>query len=290
MEFFPLVKGVHLEGLALDDDTLWYSDVMAGGVHRRAADGRDRSWREGDLCIGGLLVNGDGKILSTGIGGIRWFDPLSGSSGTVIDSLHGQPLPGVNEMAVYRDGGIAFGTIDIPAFLEGRPTAPSALWRLAAEGELMKLCDGLRFSNGLAFSADFRWLYHNESFAGVHAYELDDRGQVVDDRLLLDKPDCDGIKVDASGRIWVCGFSSSEILILRPDGAIDGAVPLPGEASTNLLFGGPDGRDLYVTTVAAYGVSDPGDIELFEERESTLYRGRSPIAGLPVSRPGLRLV
>lgn len=289
MEFHKITTGTHLEGLAHDGENLWFSDVMAGGIHRLADDGSRTSWRDRALCIGGLLVNQDGRILSTGEGGISWTDPASGASGMLIDQVDGKPIPGVNEMAVDRDGGIVFGAIDIPGFLAGRETAPSTLYRLSVDGEVTVLCQGLNFANGLAFSADRRRLYFNDSFAGTHVCELDDRGEVADVRMLLEKPDCDGIKVDTRGRVWVTGFSSDHIVILDADGKRESEVPLPADACTNLLFAGPDGRDLYITTVAPYGVDRPEDIQLFTERESTLYRARAPLPGLAIPRTRFKL-
>lgn len=289
MNFQQITTGIHLEGLALDGHNLWYSDVMAGGIHRLAVDSTRASWRHDALCIGGLLINADGKVLSTGEGGIAWTDPATGAGGMLITEADGQPILGVNEMAVWRDGGIAFGTLDTPAFTQNRDPGPSALYLLSANGEVTKLCDGLKFSNGLAFSADHRWLYHNESFVGTFAYELDDQGKVTDVKQLLDKPDCDGIKVDEKGRLWISGFSSSELVILRPDGAIDDTLVLPAEACTNLLFGGGGSKDLYITTVAAYAVDSATEVQLYDERESILYRGRSTVAGRPIVKSNFHI-
>ncbi len=289
MDYTTIAQGAHLEGLALEWDAIWYSEVLGdGGVHRLSRNGCDTWWPE-ELWIGGLLLNTDGKLLRSGAGGIQWLDPRNGNTGVLIDTVEGRPLPGVNEMAADPSGAIVFGTVDIPAFESEREPGPASLCRLQPDGRASVLVDGLKFTNGLAYSPDFRQLYHNESYVGTMAYDVNARGGLGNPRLLLEKIDCDGLKVDTRGRIWVTGFNSSEIVILLPDGTIDERFPLPTEAATNLCFGGLDMRDVYITGVDAFAVEDPAQIELVSERKSTLYRMRSAVAGETLARPGFLL-
>jgi sugar lactone lactonase YvrE len=285
VEFDVLARGAWLEGMALDGDDVWVSDVGLGGVRRLAAGREAGVWRAADRWIGGILLNADGKVLSSGKGGVFWFDPASGESGTLIDAVDGAPLAGVNEMVADRAGNLIFGTVDIPAFERGETPAPASLIRLSVDGRATRLAEGLTFTTGLALSADGRRLFHNESFVGVFAYEVDDAGRLGPGRKLLDKPDCDGMKLDAEGRIWVTGFRSPELTILSPDSGRVETFPLPVDAATNCWFGGADGRDIYVTAVAAVAVANPDEVIQPTELTSTLIRGRAPVAGQPVRRP-----
>lgn len=289
MAFEVIARGAWLEGMALDGDAVWVSDVGLGGVRRLSPDGRVEVWREADRWIGGILLNADGKVLSSGKGGIFWLDPATGASGTLIDAVDGQPLPGVNEMVADAAGNLIFGTVDIPAFERGETPGPCSLVRLSVDGRATTLAGGLTFTNGLALSADGRRLFHNESFVGVFAYEVAADGRLGPARKLLDKPDCDGMKLDAQGRLWITGFRSPELTILSPDGSKVETFPLPVEAATNLWFGGADGRDIYVTAVQPVAVASPGEVIQPTAPTSTLIRGRLPVAGQPVRRPQFRL-
>jgi sugar lactone lactonase YvrE len=289
MAFEVLAKGAWLEGMALDGDIVWVSDVGLGGIRRLSPDGQVDVWRKTDRWIGGILLNADGKVLSSGAGGVFWFDPATGAAGTLIDAVDGQPLTGVNEMVADSAGNLIFGTVDIPAFERGETPGPCSLVRLEVNGQATRLVDGLTFTNGLALSADGRWLFHNESFVGVFAYEIDATSQLGPPRKLLDKPDCDGMKLDAQGRLWITGFRSPELTILAPDGSHVEALPLPVGAATNLWFGGADGQDVYVTAVAPVAVADPNEVIQPTELTSTLIRGRAPVAGQAVRRPKFRL-
>lgn len=142
----------------------------------------------------------------------------------------------------------------------------------------------------LAISADERTLFHCESFVGVSAYDLDAAtGRLGPPRKLLDKADCDGIKLDGEGRLWITGFRSNEIAIVSPDGGQVGAYPVPAGAVTNLWFGGADERDIYFTAVEPVAVGAPDEVVSPSTLTSTLLRGRAPLAGQTVRRPKLRL-
>src|SRR6476646_10178180 len=126
MEFTQLASGQWLEGIAVDGDTVWYSDVVGCGIRRYPPGGTDEVWRGKDRWIGGLMINEDGKVLSSGATGIAWFDPASRDSGMLLDGFEG----GVNEMVADASGALYFGTVDSSAFANGQVPGPSALYRL----------------------------------------------------------------------------------------------------------------------------------------------------------------
>jgi hypothetical protein len=61
---------------------------------------------------GGVLVNEDGSVLSSGPGGIMWNNPDTGKSGWLLREIDGNPINGINEMIPDGTGGIDFGTSD----------------------------------------------------------------------------------------------------------------------------------------------------------------------------------
>jgi sugar lactone lactonase YvrE len=106
---------------------------------------------------------------------------------------------------------------------------------------------------------------------------------------MADKPDCDGLALDAEGNIWITGFASGELLRLKPDGREAGRLPLPGAACTNVRFGGADMRDLYVNVVDPAAARALAEGRPPEGQNSVLYRSRSPVAGAPIARTAFRL-
>ena len=107
-DFAQLAKGLYLEGLAVDyaRGIVWYSDVIAGGVHGVKPDGGIISFNRDRMWTGGIMMNEDGSVLSTGAGGIMWNHPDSGKSGWLLSEIDGTPVNGINEMAPDGSGGI----------------------------------------------------------------------------------------------------------------------------------------------------------------------------------------
>jgi hypothetical protein len=123
--FVPLARGFYLEGLLIDGENVWFTDVITGGVRRV---GSDQVLLEGRTMIGGLLLNADRSLLVAGQNNIARIHPISGANGILVDGFQGS-----NEMCPDTHGGIIFGTIDLPAILRGEKPGPSALYRLSVD-------------------------------------------------------------------------------------------------------------------------------------------------------------
>ena len=284
--FEKVASGIYLEGLAIDykRDTIWYSDVIAGGIHGVKPDGsKVASFNAGRMWTGGVMMNEDGSVLSTGEGGIMWNNPATGASGWLLDEIDGKPINGVNEMVPDGTGGIYFGTSDIEMVIKGEATRPTALYRLTADRELIKVADGIGFTNGLAYDPKLRQFYCNDTFNCTWLFDVASDLTLANKREFLRKEDVDGMVLDAEGTVWITGFRSNFLTRLRPDGTELPRVETPAGSITQLRFGGADMRDYYLNSVPADGgdtLKEGGEITA---RNSFLFRGRSEVPGLPLS-------
>jgi sugar lactone lactonase YvrE len=291
-QFEKIASGVYLEGLTVDYErnVIWYSDVIAGGIHGVRPDGtRIQSFNENRMWTGGVMMNQDGSVLSTGQGGIMWNHPDTGKSGWLLDRLEGKPINGINEMVGDGTGGIYFGTNDIERVIEARQTRPTSIYRLTVDGKVIRLADGIHFSNGIMYDAARRKFYCSDTFACAWAWDVEDDLSLTRKRVLLDKEDCDGMALDAEGNIWIAGFRSRGYLVrVKPDGATLPVVETPPGSVTQVRFGGPDRRDFYINVVPA----DAGD-SLKDGKpisgNSCLYRGRSAVPGMPLATARFKL-
>ena len=290
--FEKIASGVYLEGLAVDykRDTIWYSDVIAGGIHGVKPDGTQvTSFNETRMWTGGVMMNEDGSVLSTGEGGIMWNNPETGKSGWLLDEIEGQPINGINEMVPDGFGGIYFGTNDIAKVIKGEATRPTALYRLTADREVVKLAEGIGFTNGIGYDAQRRRFYCNDTFHCTWVFDVADDLTLSNKRELLAKEDVDGMALDAEGNVWITGFRSSFLTRVAPDGAQLSRVETPAGSITQIRFGGSDMRDCYFNSVPADGgdtLKEGGEIT---EKASFLFRGRSEVPGMPIAPARFKL-
>lgn len=280
-----LASGLYLEGLAVDHarGITWYSDVLAGGIHGVTREGtRVGTLDPNRMWTGGILLNHDGKVLSSGQGGIRWNDPATGASGWLIDTIAGTPIDGVNEMVPDGHGGLIFGTSDMTAIIAGEPPQPVGLYRLTRAREVVPLAEGIGFTNGLAHDPARRRLYCNDTFHATLAFDVGEDWRLTNQRVVLEKEDCDGMALDAEGNLWVTGFRSQFIERITPDGNLLARIETPEGSVTQVRFGGADLRDFYLTVVPADGgdtLKEGGEIT---ETRSHLYRGRADEPGVAI--------
>lgn len=291
-EFSKLASGLYLEGLAFDQrrDVIWFSDVLAGGIHGVKPDGTSvGSFNAERMWTGGVMLNEDGAVLSTGEGGIMWNDPDSGRSGWLLDTIDGKPINGINEMISDGTGGIYFGTNDIEMVVKGEPTRPTAIYRLTADRDVVRVADDIGFTNGIAFDAERGRFYCNDTFRCTWVFDVAADLSLSNRRELIAKEDVDGMALDSEGNAWITGFRSNYLTRVSPGGEQLERFETPAGSITQVRFGGADMRDMYFNSVPADGgdtLKEGGEITT---RNSFLYRGRSPVPGLQIAPARFKL-
>lgn len=283
-EFTTLASGIYLEGLAVDYERniVWYSDVIGGGVHGLMPDGSIKSVNTDRMWTGGLMINADGSVLSSGEGGIMWNNLETGGSGWLIQEIDGGVINGINEMSPDGRGGLIFGTCDLARVKIGATPRSTSIYRLTAEGEVIKLADEIGFSNGLIFDRVRQKLYCNDTFNRCWVFDVTPELTLSNKQVFLDKDDVDGMALDAEGNVWVTGFRSSSVTRVRPDGVILPPLTTPAGAVTQIRFGGADMRDLYINSVPIDGGDKLKEGEITTERNSLMLHTRSETAGMPI--------
>ena len=291
-EFEKIAAGTYLEGLAVDSsrDAVWYSDVIGGGVHGRMPDGSITTFNAERMWTGGVLLNNDGAVLSSGAGGIMWNHPDTGKSGWLLKEIDGEPINGINEMIPDGTGGIYFGTVDLERVARGEEPRPSALYRLTDEGDVIKLVDGLRFPNGIAMSPDRKRLYCNNTFVSTLAFDMLSDFTLANMATFFVKDDVDGIATDAEGNLWITGFRSGYLTRVNPDGKELARLETPAGAITQIRFGGADMRDYYINTVPVDGGDSLKEGKPVTEKASCMYRGRSNVPGMIIPPARFKLI
>ncbi len=286
MELELLASGYGLvEGPRVDEqDRLYFSDVVLGGLYRRASDGKVETLIGERKHIGGIAFNQGGGVVICGKGGLAAWDEKTGGVRDIVTHWEGKPLQ-FNDMTPDDQGSIYAGAFGYDVFAHPRPDpAPGALFRIDPPGRMVLLWDGIDLSNGLGFSPDRKLLYHSDSGTDtVWVYD------VMADRTLRDRRPFarvpsgvpDGLAVDVEGGIWVAAAMGGQVVHFRSDGTLERQIKVPLDMPSSLVFGGRDLQDLYIVT---------GDERYFGEDpiepppRAAIFRTRAPIPGLPVPK------
>lgn len=139
-------------------------------------------------------------------------------------------------------------------------TGTGQLWRMLPYGAATLLETGMGTTNGVEVGPKGDVLYVNESVQRrVWAYDLDGSGGISGKRLLIAFPDhgLDGMRTDARGNLYIARYGAGTVAVVSPQGKVLREVRLKGRKPTNVAFGGPDGRTVFVT------LQDRGAIEAF---------------------------
>jgi sugar lactone lactonase YvrE len=263
---FPLTVG---ESPTWDDRTgsLWFVDILAPAAFRLGPDGSiDRYPMPEDIGCLGLCESG--RIVVGLRNGVHLLDPETGALTLLCDPDQGRADSRLNDGKVGPDGCFWVGTRDETVPQEGN----GRLYRVKPDGTFTIIADGLKTSNGLAWSPDGRVMYHSDSsqlFA--QAFDFDPAvGIVGGPRHLHDFPADegrpDGAAMDADGFYWIAGVQSGGVNRLNPQGEVVEIYKTPVKAPTMPCFGGPDLSTIYLTTLTAEnnGVQEEGTLLSFE--------------------------
>lgn len=135
------------------------------------------------------------------------------------------------------------------------------IWRVSLEGETTLLESGMNTTNGIEVSPDDKLLYVNESMSRkIWVYDLDKKGNISNKRLFYSFDDygLDGMRCDAEGNLYVTRYDKGCVVILSKKGEIIKEVFTKGKKTSNVTFGGPQNKTIFVT------LQDRGCIEYFE--------------------------
>lgn len=135
------------------------------------------------------------------------------------------------------------------------------IWRVSLEGETTLLESGMNTTNGIEVSPDDKRLYVNESMSrSIWVYDLDVSGNISNKRLFHSFTDygLDGMRCDINGNLYVTRYDKGSVVVLNPEGKLFREIELKGKKTSNVTFGGPENKTVFVT------LQDRGCIEYFE--------------------------
>lgn len=274
----PAVVLAFTEGPAVDaDGTVYFSDIMNNRILRRSPDGTLSVFREPSGRTNGNTFDREGRLLHCegaefGPGGGRRItrtDLKTGKLEVLTDQFEGKRYNAPNDICVDGRGRIYFTD---PMYFDRTQMEmkQEGVYRIDTDGSVTRILEqpAVERPNGIAVTQDSRRLYVVDSCPTpggnrkIWSFDLDDHGFPSNQRLVFDFAPGrggDGMRLDVEGNLWIAaGVLSarhenetadvpSGIYCVTPQGNLLGRIPIREDVLTNLAFGGPDGKTLYVT-------------------------------------------
>ena len=238
-----------LEGPAFDrDGRLYCVDVPYGRIFRVDEAGNFEVAAEYDGWPYAVKIHKDGRIFIADYRlGILLLDPASGRVETLLDRHLPYSLKGANDLYFSRTGALYFtdyGQTDLHD-----PTG--RVFRLE-DGIVSCLTASVPGPNGLALSPDERILYVAATRSNaIWRAVLREDGSLMKVSVfahLNGGVGPDGMTVDADGNLFVAHAGRGIVWGFSPHGElIHRILSCGGYEVTNLAFGGPQNRTLFIT-------------------------------------------
>lgn len=274
-----------IEGPLWDDDRgLIFSDVVFGGVFALSESGTVSELFKYRRGIGGIAAHENGGLVVSGRNiSYKPFD--GGDTVIILDRNEAEGNLGYNDITTDAQGRIYAGSLGTSTVFEDvRPPQPGDLYLIELDGTSRIVANDVRLTNGLGFSPNGNLLYHSDSQRkSVYCYKVAGDGSLGEKKLFItvEKGIPDGLVVSEDGRIWVALAGGGGVGVYDTSGKMIDLIELPLPFCTSLCFGGSNRKSLYMVT----GSENLGS----DEREGTIFRIDSDVAGVPVMPARVRL-
>lgn len=280
------------EGPAVDaDGNVYFSDITSNRILKMDSSGVVSVFREDSGRANGNAFDAQGRLVSCegfglGPGGRRRVvrTDLKTNEVTVLaERYDGKRYNSPNDVCVDAQGRIWF-TDPRYGDREGMELDVEGVYRIDPDGRVTRVLGqpDVEKPNGIAVSPDGKVLYvadSNDAVGGnrkVWGFDVSETGALRNRRLICDFRQgrgADGIRVDMQGNVWMAaGIRTPRapgevtavpqgIYVATPTGKLLGCIPIPEDYVTNLAFGGPERKTLYVTagtSIYKVPVSGPG--------------------------------
>lgn len=268
-----------------DDRTgrLLFCDITAGAIHAvEIASGAHQSWSFASVVASFGLCE-TGRLVVALRDSVVLFDPATGERRHLADVEADKPTTRLNDGKVGPDGAFWVGSIN-----EAADRAPiGGLYRIDASGRVETKVDGIKCSNGLAWTADGRTMFHTDTRGvWIDRWSFDPQTGAISGRTRIAEPDDtmgrpDGGATDVEGFYWSSGISASKLNRYAADGKLVESHEVPASAPTMPCFGGADGRTLFLTSLREGRTEE--QLARYPLSGSVFF-GTAPVAGVPAFR------
>lgn len=241
------------EGPAWDgEENLYFTDIPNDRILRyNVFTNRTHVHRDDSGGANGLMFDRSGRLVQCE-GGNRRVTRANGDGSVEVLANYtpiGKRLNSPNDLEIDARGGIYF-TDPRYGDRESMEMKTEGVYYIQPDGEIKAVIENLERPNGLIFSLDQRTLYvADNARKTIWAYDVQQGGALINGRVFawLDPEQqggADGMTIDQQGNIYAA--AQGAVWIWNSEGELLERIIMP-ENPSNVTFGGPDNRDLYVT-------------------------------------------
>ncbi|CAN5870556.1 SMP-30/gluconolactonase/LRE family protein [soil metagenome] len=268
-----------LEGPAEDvDGRLYFSDIAGNRILCMDPTGAVSVFRADSGRTNGNTFDAQGRLISCegteqardGRRRLVATDMKTGAVTVLTDRYEGKRYNSPNDVCADAQGRIWFTDPYYGPDRDLLEQDAEAVYRIDPDGSVTRVLKQpeIERPNGIAITPDSKTLYVVDSHSrpGGHrkiwAFDVEESGALSGQRLMYDfgrGRGGDGLRLDVQGNLWIAGGIARPrhdgettdvppgVYVLSPAGDLLGRIPIAEDLVTNLTFGGPDRRTLYVT-------------------------------------------
>ena len=247
-----------------EEKVLYWIDISACTAHRYDPSTRLQAIWPLPSEPGCIAWHRDGGLIVAMRSGIARLNTENGYVNFIKDAPYDMKALRFNDGRCDAAGRLWTGTL-----VDARDNTTGRLYSFS-RGQLREFNHPVTVSNGIAFSADSRTMFHADTAAHViHAYDFNlSTGIPSDGRIFKSfssdklkdyagRPD--GAAVDSEGAYWVAMYEGGQLLRFSPDGTLLHSIKLPMLCPTMMAFGGDDLKTLFITSARQKRSSDELD-------------------------------
>jgi gluconolactonase len=239
-----------IEGITLDrDGNIYVVDIPFGRLFKISPSKEWTQLAEWDGEPNGMALHPDGKFYITDYkAGLLTFDPTTGKIATFLGRKDSEHFKGLNDLTFAKNGDI-YMTDQGQTGLQD-PTG--RVYRLRTNGQLDLLLSTGVSPNGLVLDASETVLFvsmtRDNAVWRVPLFPDGTTGKVGRFVSFYGVSGPDSIAMDEAGNLVVPHASLGSVFVINPDGEPIARILSPrGRTTTNVKFGGPDRKTMYIT-------------------------------------------
>lgn len=246
-----------IEGLCLDKEgNIWIIDVPFGRLFKVSP---NREWTqvaEWDGEPGGMALHPNGKFFITDYKqGLLNFDPKTNKLSTFLGRKDSERFKGLNDLTFAMNGDIYF----TDQGQTGLHDQTGRVYRLRPDGHLDLLISTGISPNGLVLHPNERVLFvsmtRDNAVWRIPLFPDGTTGKVGRFCSFYGVSGPDSLAIDEEANLFIPHASLGCVFVMNPHGEPIARIVAPkGRTTTNLKFGGPDRKTVYITQ------SDTGNV------------------------------